>query len=271
MSDPDIPQEPKIHEERPSTPQQDLPQCRICLDGEDPELGRLIRPCLCKGSVSYVHVKCLHQWRTLSSTMSAFYRCPNCGYHYRFARTKALGIASNPIVVGTLTGIAFTLLLFFSSFITTYLISGPTNESYFFYYPWDSVRDVIRTTVCVLTEGSCDDDALPGRLSKLRMPTPSGPPTLLGRFLRRLLLGLPTVGAGSMINIIYSMPFPIAHWIRVRLRRQNRNSTDFTALLVMTVILIGAAKALMQVYRLTEKGVQRLLLRAEDAIVEVSS
>lgn len=148
----------------------------------------------------------------------------------------------SPVVVGTLTGIAFTLLLFFSSFITTYLISGPTNESYFFYYPWDSVRDVIRTTVCVLTEGSCDDDALPGRLSKLRMPTPSGPPTLLGRFLRRLLLGLPTVGAGSMINIIYSMPFPIAHWIRVRLRRQNRNSTDFTALLVMTVILIGAAK-----------------------------
>lgn len=29
-------------------------QCRICFDGEDsvPELGRLIRPCLCKGSMS---------------------------------------------------------------------------------------------------------------------------------------------------------------------------------------------------------------------------
>lgn len=27
-------------------------QCRICLDGEDPELGRLIRPCLCKGTIS---------------------------------------------------------------------------------------------------------------------------------------------------------------------------------------------------------------------------
>lgn len=27
-------------------------QCRICLDGEDPDLGRLIRPCLCKGSIS---------------------------------------------------------------------------------------------------------------------------------------------------------------------------------------------------------------------------
>lgn len=27
-------------------------QCRICLDGEDLDLGRLIRPCLCKGSMS---------------------------------------------------------------------------------------------------------------------------------------------------------------------------------------------------------------------------
>ena len=35
---------------------EDSPQCRICLDGEDPELGRLIRPCLCKGSVSVSRV-----------------------------------------------------------------------------------------------------------------------------------------------------------------------------------------------------------------------
>ena len=28
------------------------PQCRICFDGLDQELGRLIMPCLCKGSAS---------------------------------------------------------------------------------------------------------------------------------------------------------------------------------------------------------------------------
>jgi len=32
--------------------EQQQPQCRICLDGPDPELGRLIRPCLCSGTVS---------------------------------------------------------------------------------------------------------------------------------------------------------------------------------------------------------------------------
>ena len=32
--------------------QREEKQCRICLDGPDPELGRLIKPCLCKGSMS---------------------------------------------------------------------------------------------------------------------------------------------------------------------------------------------------------------------------
>lgn len=34
------------------TDEQQQPQCRICLDGPDPDLGRLIRPCLCSGTVS---------------------------------------------------------------------------------------------------------------------------------------------------------------------------------------------------------------------------
>ena len=44
----------------------------------------------------YVHVKCLQRLRNSVPTRNAFYRCPQCGYHYRFARTKVVGIASNP-------------------------------------------------------------------------------------------------------------------------------------------------------------------------------
>lgn len=33
-------------------PSNGSPQCRICFDGPDRELGRLIKPCLCKGSIS---------------------------------------------------------------------------------------------------------------------------------------------------------------------------------------------------------------------------
>lgn len=36
-----------------NTPANDEKQCRICLDGvtAEPELGRLISPCYCKGSI----------------------------------------------------------------------------------------------------------------------------------------------------------------------------------------------------------------------------
>lgn len=48
--------EPEVPPPPPPPAQPEEPagekQCRICLDGDDPELGRLIRPCLCKGSVS---------------------------------------------------------------------------------------------------------------------------------------------------------------------------------------------------------------------------
>lgn len=39
---------------QPSSPAAEEKQCRICLDGADaePQLGKLIRPCLCKGSIS---------------------------------------------------------------------------------------------------------------------------------------------------------------------------------------------------------------------------
>ncbi|KAI0695139.1 zf-C3HC4-domain-containing protein [Cytidiella melzeri] len=261
-------------DEQPQDTTSEERQCRICLDGEDPELGRLIRPCQCKGSVSFVHVKCLHRWRTTSASQSAFFKCPQCGYQYRFARTQALGMATNPIMVGVLSAIAFTFLLFLSSFVTTYLISGPdtSSSSWFIVYPWETFREVIRSAVCGLTDLGCDGDNLFVSSQRSRPPfrDPQKRPSLLQRFFRRLLLGIPTVGAGSLASMIWNLPFPITHWIRARLRRSNRNASDFTTLLFVGIVLIGALKAMHTVYRLTEQNVKRVLLRAEDAILEVS-
>lgn len=46
--------------------------CRFCLgeEGEDPELGPLITPCLCRDTV---HQECLKRWRATNT--AAFYRC----------------------------------------------------------------------------------------------------------------------------------------------------------------------------------------------------
>ncbi|OBZ79043.1 E3 ubiquitin-protein ligase MARCH11 [Grifola frondosa] len=210
-------------------------QCRICLDGEDSELGRLIRPCLCKGSISYVHVKCLQRWRNTSPSRSAFYSCPQCGYHYHFARTRVVGIATNPVAVAAVSSVFFTILVLCSSFITTSVMSGddPTGYSFTFYYPFEVFRDLVRATVRILIDDRILDESI--LRSKLDISTAShadaGPP-------------------GRRLYCTYA-------------------SLYLVALLVIAVVLVGAARALYKVYQLTERLTKRLLLRAEDAILEV--
>ncbi|XP_069694861.1 E3 ubiquitin-protein ligase MARCHF3-like [Periplaneta americana] len=64
---------------RPSTTSvhNEQPACRICQES-DP-VQTLISPCRCKGSVGFVHQKCLETWLQVSSTT----RCELCHYEYQ--------------------------------------------------------------------------------------------------------------------------------------------------------------------------------------------
>ena len=89
-------------------------QCRICLDTVNPQFdvpsenlpnflqstgnvkyedenGRLIRPCLCKGSSKYVHEGCLQAWRYADPSHGRrnYWQCPTCKFKYRLARMGA--------------------------------------------------------------------------------------------------------------------------------------------------------------------------------------
>lgn len=89
-------------------------QCRICLETVQPtfdvpsehlpgflqsagnvkyedESGRLIRPCLCKGSSKYVHEACLQAWRHADPSYGRrnYWQCPTCGFKYRLSRLGA--------------------------------------------------------------------------------------------------------------------------------------------------------------------------------------
>lgn len=89
-------------------------QCRICLDTVQPtfnvpsenlpsflqstgnvkyedENGRLIRPCMCKGSAKYVHEGCLQAWRHADPSYGRrnYWQCPTCKFKYRLARLGA--------------------------------------------------------------------------------------------------------------------------------------------------------------------------------------
>ena len=48
----------------------DSPCCRICHDNENS--SNLIKPCKCSGSLSYVHIGCLQEWRATSGRQAYF-------------------------------------------------------------------------------------------------------------------------------------------------------------------------------------------------------
>ncbi|KAI9461844.1 hypothetical protein HD554DRAFT_1503575 [Boletus coccyginus] len=257
-------------------------QCRICYDSDeaDPSLGRLFKPCLCAGTISYVHVKCLQKWRLSSRSNDVFWRCPQCHFHYRFARTKAYGLGTNPVVVGFLSSFFFVLLVMFSSYVTSYFLASIEEQSmfgttYFFVSPIDVAQDLVRAAIRILR----DQDIFPSELEvpqSLKAPIPTRlpePPGLLDRFIRRFLLGLPMVGVVSLIHMILALPFmgPLQWIARWRGNRTRRGADrDLAAAVIVVFIVIGVARALYKVYGYTRKCAERFLTWAEDSILEVN-
>lgn len=61
-------------------------QCRVCLEygGDD-----FIQPCLCTGSVQWIHRRCLDKWRVSGANVRAFTHCPQCGFAYIMSLVRA--------------------------------------------------------------------------------------------------------------------------------------------------------------------------------------
>ena len=53
-------------------------ECRICFSPEE-DNNRLIKPCNCKGSMEYVHEKCINQW----IRHAGIDKCDLCGFKLR--------------------------------------------------------------------------------------------------------------------------------------------------------------------------------------------
>ncbi|KAH8922512.1 hypothetical protein BT69DRAFT_1350840 [Atractiella rhizophila] len=141
--------EKERQDEMPAPAPVDEPQCRICFGGEDAELGRLISPCLCRGSIGLVHVTCLNEWRRASPTTQSYFECPQCHYHYRLERTRIAGLAESKPALFSLTVLLYLLLIFFSGHIATYFLSFSSSGT--------SLADSYYT---VLNRGEILDNAL---------------------------------------------------------------------------------------------------------------
>jgi hypothetical protein len=159
---------------------------------------------------------------------------------------------------------------------------GSSYGSYYYssYWtsPYDVGKDLVRAALRILKEESgIIDETLSNKVTK--QATPLGPltkntsPGVLKTFFQRLLLGLPIVSAGSLVHMLLSFPLlgPV-HWIaRYRGNRGRRDNTrDVAAVVIVVLLIVGAARALWAVYELTQRLTKRVLLRAEDAILEVN-
>ncbi|GAA5842093.1 hypothetical protein JCM9279_002785 [Rhodotorula babjevae] len=92
--------------------------CRICFgeEDEDDDLGRLLAPCLCRGTARYVHQDCLRSWRE-ADKLNSFYQCGQCGARYRFRQTAVTRLLIGRHAVRRLTW----LLLFVSAILAGFL------------------------------------------------------------------------------------------------------------------------------------------------------
>uniref|UniRef100_A0A7R9VGA6 RING-CH-type domain-containing protein n=1 Tax=Chlamydomonas euryale TaxID=1486919 RepID=A0A7R9VGA6_9CHLO len=95
--------------------------CRFCLadEQEEPELGALFTPCLCRDTV---HQECLRKWRATNS--AAFYSCNVCKWQYRF-KTLSAGSEFGLRLCILLWPVVTTLLL--SLLLGLIPIAGPSD------------------------------------------------------------------------------------------------------------------------------------------------
>ncbi|KAJ4369041.1 hypothetical protein N0V83_006123 [Neocucurbitaria cava] len=136
-------------------------QCRICLETVQPTFnvpsqnfpgflqssnvvyeddnGRLIRPCMCKGSSKYVHENCLQAWRHADPSYGRrnYWQCPTCGFKYRLARLGAGRFIGSVAAQITLTALILILMVFVLGFFADPIINMYLDP-WSYLTPWSS-------------------------------------------------------------------------------------------------------------------------------------
>lgn len=165
--------------------------------------------------------------------------------------------------MGGISGLVFTLIVMLASFITTNFMSAFEEPSYsyvsvFYVSPFEVARDLIRAALRILQDGdvvyafdevarSMPQSSAPSPVRPIRTPTPPG---LLKRLVRRFVLGLPIVGAGSVVHMLLSVPFlgPVQWLARHRGNRRRGNTKDIAALVIVVLLILGALRYVQMLF-----------------------
>ena len=99
----------------------------VTYESSDPEAGRLLRPCKCKGSSKYVHESCLQAWRHADSEYGKrnYWQCPTCRFRYRLERMRW-----GRWISSTATQIILTVFIFFMALFIMGFVADPIINVY---------------------------------------------------------------------------------------------------------------------------------------------
>ena len=102
--------------------------CRFCLSTEIEGSSRFLSPCDCKGSMEFIHLKCLNRWRYMDFERNGR-SCQLCLTIYTFVKEEELEvIPKKGIYIFFLTFPGPTLMLY--HYIYLILLIQPTNFNF---------------------------------------------------------------------------------------------------------------------------------------------
>ncbi|KFY30361.1 hypothetical protein V494_08180 [Pseudogymnoascus sp. VKM F-4513 (FW-928)] len=210
---------------------------------EDPTSGRLIRPCKCKGSQSYVHEACLQGWRHADPSYGRrnYFECPTCKYTYRLERMRW-----SKWIGSTMAQIVLTLLILWATVFLLGFVAEPIIKLYLdpvatlTTNPWTTLREPL----FVLE----DDEEL--------------------TWFAHILKGFASLGLLGFVS-----PF---EWINVRWAvggagraRRGRTGRDRLEDISLTMIMIGVATFLYATWKGVRAWSRHTLEKAGERVVDV--
>jgi hypothetical protein len=143
-----------------------------------------------------------------------------------------------------------------ASYITTFFISAFEAPSYyhpFYSSPFEVAQDLVTAAFRVMKDGDMasilEDNIRPRSTTSTPPGAPLVPrprPSFIIRFIQRFIIGLPLVGAGSLVHLLLSVQYlaPVQWLARYRGSRSRRNngSRDIAALIVISLLVVGALR-----------------------------
>ena len=166
-----------------------------------------------------------------------------------------------------------------ASYITTFFISDFETPSYyhpFYSSPFEVAQDLVTAAFRVMKDGDMasilEDNIRHSTTSTPNPPlVPKARPGFIMRFIQRFIIGLPLVGAGSLVHLLLSVQFlaPVQWLARYRGSRSRRNngSRDVAALIVVSLLVVGALRYILYHYHFAPEDLLKPTQKKQQSIV----